>query len=143
MNRGKNPKSSIPHSCVDFTLAVLGAGAAAPTVPLDGKLTPTTSTYPSRANGVSRLAAEIPTRSGVGAYTVTTSHAVPTGLFATAAVYAAGAAPTAGGLKADVISLDSAGRKLSVVVATPAGVATDLGTNDMLVFYVHAQDSNA
>lgn len=141
MNRGKNAKFSIPHSCVDFTLAVLGAAAAAPTVPANGTLTPATSTYPSRANGVSRLAAEIPTRSGAGLYVVTYSHLLPTMLYADAAVFAAGAAPTAGGLKADVIAINQATRQLTVVVTTPAGVAADLGVNDMLVFHVQAQDS--
>lgn len=143
MNRGKNPKFSIPHSCVDFTVAVLGAAAAAPTVPADGQLTPTTSTYPVRANGVSGLAAEIPTRSATGAYVVTYAHQLVNVLYAHAAVYAAGGAPTAGGLVADVIAVNPVTRQLTVIVATQAGVATDLGVNDMLVLYAHAQDSNA
>lgn len=140
MKRGKNIKSSIPHSAVDFTIAVIGAGAGAPTVPLDGAFTPTTATYPLRANGVSKLTAEIPTRTSAGFYVITYEHALPNVLYAAAVILKAGAAPTTQ-LGADVTLVDPAARQMTVKCIVPNGTATDLGTNDMLVIYAHAQDS--
>lgn len=143
MNRGKNPKFSIPHSAVDFTVAVLGAGAAAPTVPADGPFTPATSTYPVRANGVSKAATEVPSRTSAGLYVITIDHQLPNILFATAAVVAGGAAPT-GGLSADVTVINAATRQITVQVNTiTSGAATDIGTSDLLLLSVDAQDSNA
>lgn len=142
MKTGKNLKKSIAHSCVDFTVAVLGAGAAAPTVPANGNFTPTTASYPLRANAVSTAVAEIPTRSGTGVYVVTIAHLLPNILFATGVVLSAGSAPTSA-LTAEVTIINAATRQITVKVFTPAGVATDLGTSDMLVLYCHAQDSNA
>lgn len=139
---GKNPKSSIPHSCVDFTVAVLGAATSAPTIPADGSFTPTTSTYPRRANKVSTVAAEAPTRTSAGIYVITIVPKLANILFVAAETYAAGGSPT-GALQVDVTKVDAANRKLYVTVTTPAGVAADIGTSDMLVFYVHGQDSNA
>jgi len=141
MNRGKDHKFSIPHSTVDFVVAAMGAGAAAPTVPLNGKLTPTTATYPIRANGISKLSTEIPTRTSAGLYVITYSHLLPTMLFATGSVVSAGNSPTAA-LVADVTIIDQVNRKLTVLVSTPAGVATDLGTSDMLIVLCQAQDSS-
>lgn len=137
---GKNPKYSSPGSCVDFTVAVLGAATSAPTLPADGDFRHDKSTYPRRANKVSTLAAEAPTRTGAGVYVVTMAEQLANILYADAVVLAAGASPT-GDLSADVTKVDAPNRKLYVTVSTPAGVATDIGTNDMLVFYVHAQDS--
>lgn len=142
MKRGKDRKSSIPHSCVDFTAAVLGASASAPTVPLNGSFTPTTATYPARANGVSTVAAEAPTRTSAGLYVITVMHQLPNILFPSASVVSAGASPTAC-LVADVTIANSAKRQITVQVSTPAGVATDLGTSDMLLLYIHGQDSGA
>lgn len=137
---GANPKKSIPHSCVDFTVAVIGTGATPPAVPANGNFTPTTNTYPRRANRVSTVAAEAPTRTGAGVYVITIADKLANILFVSATVAAAGGSPT-GALQADVTKWDAANRKLYVSVSTPAGVATDIGTSDMLVFYVHAQDS--
>jgi hypothetical protein len=142
MKRGKNIKSSIPGSCVDFTAAVIGAGAAAPALPANGNFTPTTTTYPLRANATSKLAAEVPVRSGVGVYVITIEHPLPNILFASAVVVKAGAAPTAE-LAADVTIIDTANRQITVKVITPAGLAADCGVNDMLLLYVHGQDSGA
>lgn len=140
MNRGKDRKSSIPHSCVDFTVAALGAGASAPTVPADGDFRPTTATYPLRANGISKASAEVPTRSGTGVYVITVSHLLPNILYAAGVVVKAGSSPTAE-LAADVTIIDAPNRQITVKVIAPNGTATDLGTSDMLLLYVHAQDS--
>ena len=140
MNRGKNPKSSIPHSMVDSCIAVIGTGATAPAVPANGDFRPTTTTYPLRANAVDTRATNAPTRTGAGIYVITYAHQLPNVLFADGAVYKAGAAPTAA-LVADVTIIDAVNRQLTVKVSTPAGVLTDLGVNDMLVIKVEAQDS--
>ena len=137
---GKNPKQSVPHSSVDFTVAVLGAATSAPTIPADGKLTPTTSTYPVRGNRVSTAAADAPTRSGAGVYVITYADQVPFVKNAWASVVAAGASPT-GDLQACVTKIDAANRQITVKTATFAGVATDIGTNDLLIITVDAQDS--
>lgn len=140
MNRGKDRKFSIPHSCVDFTVAVIGTGATPPAVPTNGAFTPTTTTFPARINGVSKVAAEAPTRASAGRYTITYAHSLPVVFMAQGAVLAAGGAPT-GGLVVDVDSINSATRQIAVRVSTQAGVATDVGTNDMLVLTCNAQDS--
>lgn len=142
MDRGKNIKSSIPHSCVDFTVAVLGNTTSDPTIPADGAFTPTTATYPVRANGVSKVTAEAPSRSSTGVYVITYAHLLPNALFASASVLSAGGSPT-GDLGAIVTVLDGPNRQITVEVTTNTSNAlTDLGTSDMLVIYVHAQDSS-
>jgi|SRR6185312_5059718 len=141
MKRGKNIKSSVPHSCVDFTVAVLGAGAAAPTIPANGNFTPTTSTYPLRANGVDTVIAIV--RSSTGVYVIPFAHQLPNVLFGTAAVLAAGGSPS-GNLAADVVAIDPVARTCTVKVTTiTADALTDIGTSDMLVIYLHGQDSES
>lgn len=140
MKRGADLKKSVPHSCVDFTVAVLGTGATAPVVPADGDFRPATTVFPLRANGVSKVAAEIPTRASAGVYTITLEHQLPNILFATAVVVKAGAAPTAE-LGADVTIIDAPNRQITVKCIIPSGTATDCGVNDMLLIYVHGQNS--
>src|SRR3954464_13091709 len=142
MKRGKNIKSSIPHSCVDFTVAVIGTGASAPAVPATGDFRPTTATYPLKSNGISKVAAEIPTRTSAGFYVLTLEHQLPNILFAEATIVKAGGSPTAQ-LSADVTVIDSVNRQITVKCVIPTGTATDLGTSDMLVVYVHGQDSTS
>lgn len=137
---GKNLAHAVPHSTVTFCVAVLGAGTSAPTVPVNGDFKPTTATYPLRANRVSTVAADAPTRSGVGVYVITIADHYPNILHASANVYKAGASPTAH-LDAVVTVIDAANRQLTVEVETEAGVLTDIGTNDMLVIKCFAQDS--
>jgi hypothetical protein len=138
MNRGKNPKSSIPHSCVDFTIAALGTGATAPVIPADGDFRPATSTYPRRANAMDPVV--VATRTSAGFYVIPFVHQIPNVLFATAVVLKAGASPTAQ-LSCDVTLVDPVLKQITVKCIIPNGTATDLGTNDMLVVYVHGQDS--
>jgi len=142
MNRGENIHKSIPANCGSFWVAALGAGAAAPTVPSNGSFTPTTSTYPLNINGIDKTTAGAPTRSGTGVYVVTVAHLLPTIQFATAVVVAAGNSPTSA-LAAEVTKIDTANRQVTVKVFTPAGVATDLGTSDMLLLKCDYHNSNA
>lgn len=135
MKRGAPYKRALPVDSTDFVIAVLGGGsAAAPTVPVNGPFTPTTGTYPVKANAVSQLAAEIPTRASAGLYTVFYDAAfmVPSILNADGSVLSAGASPTAC-LQVAVTIVNAASRSITCQVSTPAGVATDLGTSDMLV----------
>jgi len=111
-------------------------------VPANGTFTPTTATFPVNANGISKVAAEVPTRSGTGVYVLTLSHLVPLIMFATGVVVAAGGAPTTA-LAAEVTSINASARQVTVKVFTPAGVATDLGTSDMLLLKCDYHNSNA
>lgn len=132
---GKNPKQSALHSCVDFVAAVMGNTTSDPTIPTDGAIDPTKGQYPLRANR-----AKSGTHSGTGIIVVTLSDPPATLLYANAAVIAAGASPTAD-LDADVVKIDPANKQITVKLSTPAGVLTDPGTSDMIVLYVHGQDS--
>ena len=133
--KNKNPKSSTPHSSVDFTAAVLGNGTSAPTIPADGKFTPTTGTYPLRANRAKSC-----TRSGAGVYAITLQDQLPLIKNAWASIVAAGGSPT-GDLKGRVTAIDAANRQITVQTTTFAGAATDIGTSDMLIVMIDAQDS--
>lgn len=138
MIRGADFKKSVPHSCVDFTVAAIGTGATPPAKPADGDFRPTTNTYPLRANAFSTTAAA--TRTSAGFYVIPIEHLLPNILFAEATVVKAGAAPTAQ-LAADVTLIDSANKQITVKCVIPNGTATDLGTSDMLLIFVHAQNS--
>jgi hypothetical protein len=142
MNRGDSFHKSIPTNSGTFWAAAIGTGASAPAVPANGAFTATTSTYPLIANGISKVAAEAPTRSGAGVYVVTMAHLVPLYMFATAIVVAAGGAPTSA-LAAEVTKIDTANRQVTVKCFTPAGVATDLGTSDMLLIEVDYHNSTS
>lgn len=143
ITRGKNPAFDIAHSTVNFNVAVIGAGAAPPTVPLNGVLTPTTNTFPAAINMVSRVAAEVPTRASAGNYILTLGplyvHLLPNDI----AVVSAGGAPTLY-LTADVVAVSPATRQVQVLVQnTATGAATDLGTSDMLVLSLKGIDSGS
>jgi len=142
MNRGKNLKSDINQSMVDFRIAVLGAGGSAPTVPADGNFRPTTSTFPKRLNSVSFSSAEVPTRGGAGIYTITYQDKLVNVMPKSAVVLSAGGAPTAV-LEATPTIVDPVARTITVKTYVPNGTLTDLGTSDLLVIYVEAQDSGA
>jgi hypothetical protein len=66
-------------------------------------------------------------------------HALPNVLFAEASVLKAGGSPTAQ-LSADVTIVDPVLKQITVKCVIPNGTATDLGTNDMLVIYVHGAE---
>jgi hypothetical protein len=140
--RNKNPKSSVGHSMVDFMVAVLGNTTSNPTIPSDGRFTPTTSTFPRTLNCVSLLAAEAPTRSAQGVFTINYSKDFQPNnvVFANASVLSAGSSPTAV-LEATVTIVDPVARLITVKVYVPNGTLTDPGTSDMIVIYCHGQDS--
>lgn len=140
MNRGENPHKSIPANCGSFWVAALGNSTSAPTVPANGAFTPTTSTYPISMNGISKLSAEAPSRSAAGVYVVTVDHKLPLMQFATAVVVAAGGSPTTA-LAAEVTKIDTANRQITVKTFTPAGVATDVGTSDLILIKVDYRNS--
>lgn len=139
MKRGTDIKKAYPIESTDFVVAVLGAGAAAPVAPANGLPAPTTGTFPIKANALSVLATEIPTRASAGLYTITYDQAfmVPAILDCDGSVISAGASPTAC-LQVAVTIVNAATRQITCQVSTPAGVATDLGTSDMLVLSVGA-----
>lgn len=132
---GKNPKQSSPHSCVDFTAAVLGNTSSAPTIPADGPIDPTKGQYPLRANRAASA-----THSATGVIVITLADPPATMLYVSAQVIAAGGSPTAE-LIAVVTKIDPANKQVTVKTMIPAGTATDPGTSDMIVLYCHGQDS--
>lgn len=121
-----------------FCVAVAGAGAAPPVAP-----TPGTSyvqpDFKKSGNALSQVAAEIPTRSGVGAYIVTydpsfTVNAImdcPCNVYGTVGAWA------------QISAVNAALRQLTVKVFAAAGAAADLAVGDLLVIDVKARDSNA
>lgn len=121
MKRGTSEKTAYPSQCVDLFLAVMGAGAAAPTVATDAQ-------YPVKHNAVSRLAAEIPTRSGVGVYTVTLGADFQVPARMALSGYVEGADAQVCGL-----TYVAATRVLTVKVFTPAGVALELANGTALL----------
>lgn len=134
-DHGGNPSFDWPHAMQYFRVAVVGAGAAAPTAPVDGLVQPN---FPKRANAISRLAAEIPARSGVGAYTIQwdAGFACASTLMATAEIYGAT------GMWAQISAIANATRTLTVKVFNAAGAATDLANGtDLLVVDVELWDS--
>jgi hypothetical protein len=140
MQRGKNPASAIPHSSVFFDVAVLGAGASAPTIPLDGTLTAASSVFPIAANGVDP--ATLPTRTSAGLYVITYVHKLPHVIPQSAQVVSAGGAPTAA-LDAAILKVVPSTRQVTVLVSVPStGVATDMGTSDMLVMTLKGYDTS-
>lgn len=134
MKRGTFQKKVYPVEATDITIAVIGAGAAAPAVPANGANTPSTATYPAKANAVSQAATEIPTRASAGLYTIMydAAFAAPAILSCDGSVVSAGASPTAC-LQVAVTITNAAARQITCQVSTPSGTATDLGTSDMLI----------
>lgn len=125
-----------PYGVQYYSVAVVGAGAAAPVAPTDS---PTQPGYPKKCNVLSRLAAEIPTRSGAGAYVITvdTKFMMNKWLSATAEVYGAT------GAWAQVSALNAATRQITVKVFNAAGTPTDLANGtDLLVIDIRGQDGN-
>ena len=124
-----------------FRIAVIGAATSPPTLPTGALATLTGSSpdFPSKANAISRLAAEIPTRSATGVYTITydASFSVAKVLNATAEVYGVA------GIWCSITSIVPATRVLTVSCFNASGTATDLTTSNVLVVTVEAQDSNA
>lgn len=141
--RNKNLKSSVGHSICDFTVAVLGNTTSNPTIPANGRFTPTTSTFPRALNCVSLLTAEAPSRTSQGIFVITWSKdfAAQNVINATCSVLSAGSAPTTV-LVCDPTIIDPVARTITVKVSTPAGTLTDPGTSDMIIVTMTAQDSN-
>ena len=138
MNRGKFPAQAGIPAFVTVHAAFLGGGAATNcTLPADGVLTDTTSTYPKQANFGSTCTYNAAT----GKYIVTLSETLKNILFVGAQVVKAGASPTAN-LRADAVVI-TPGTTINVQVCTQAGTLTDLGTNDMLILKIDAADTSA
>ena len=136
---GGMPSLDWPGSMQYFRVAVVGAGGVAPTLPA-GKLATLvgpTPDFPAKANAVSRVAAEIPTRSGVGAYTVTIDPSFSIAKILNTPIEVYGVA----GMWASVTSV--VGRVLTVTTYNAGGAATDLTTSCLLVISCECQDSNA
>lgn len=140
MDSGTDFKKAYPGRLFDFLVAVLGNTTSAPTIPLGGSLSAATSTFPLAVNSVSRVAAEAPTRTNTGIYTITYKHAVKTVIPHVPVVVSAGASPTTA-LCAICTSVVPTTRVLTVKVYTPTGTLTDLGVNDMLILTCTGHDA--
>ena len=135
---GGQPSLDWPQAMQYFRIAVVGAGAAAPVAPagLVANLSATPD-FPKKANALSTLAAEIPTRSGVGLYVVTydASFTVPKILNVPAEVYGVT------GMWASVTAVNTTTRQITVNTYSAAGALTDLTTAALLVLSCECQDS--
>lgn len=136
---GGFPSLDWPVAMQYFRVAVVGTGATAPALPTGAlaTLVGPTPDFPAKANAVSRLAAEIPTRTGVGVYTVTIDASFSVAKILNTPVEVYGVA----GVWASVTSV--VGRVITLSVFTAGGAAVDLTTANLLVISVEAQDSNA
>lgn len=133
INRGTYPDASFGPAPIRGCAAVVGAGAAAPTVPA-------TTVYPTARNMVSKVTAEIPTRSGAGVYVIyldpnmappVVDQIVPT---------------VQGSSKQAFITTaySPSARTVGVSVFTAAGVAADLASGtDLLLLQVFGANSKA
>jgi len=140
---GGFPTLSWPSGNQDYKVAVLGAGAAPPVAPAgvaypfaDGA----TPDFPVAANALSRVAAEAPTRSGVGTYAITVDLSFLVPAYATMHVDVFGAA----GVWGQVANWNPKTRVINVRTFAAGGAAVDLlggGTPDLLVIDVRAHDS--
>jgi hypothetical protein len=135
---GGQPSLDYPNSMQYFRIAVIGAGAAAPTLPTGAlaTLSGTSPDFPNKANAISRVAAEIPTRSATGVYTVTIDPSFTVAKILNTPIEVYGVA----GVWAAVTSV--VGRVITISVFTAGGAAVDLTTSNLLVISCECQDSN-
>lgn len=140
MNRGPNsPVRGFSPNRMTVCAAALGGGAAANgTLPTNGAATPTTGTYPKAEN----FAASLTYNAAAGKYYVTLSEACKHILHADGIIVAAGGAPTAA-LTPVVTSIDAVLKRIYFTSYTPAGVATDMGTSDMIILNCEVADTGA
>lgn len=139
MDRGANsPVQSMFVGHKVLIGAVLGGGAASNgTLPSNGQLTDTLSTYAKGANFATSL-----TYVSTGIYDFKYSQQVKHLLFADGIVVKAGASPTTA--LACVVTIITPGtRTVRVRIVTPAGVLTDLGTNDLLILRMDVGDTSS
>lgn len=137
MSEGGNPAYARYVGDLRAKAAFLGGGGAANgTLPANGQLTDTTATYPKGCNIGTSL-----TYVSTGLYTMIYSKQMKNLLYADAIVVDAGASPTAA-LKAVVTKITPSTRTVTVKVYTPAGVLTDLGTSDMIIFALEFADTS-
>ncbi len=130
LNRGLFPKSGMGASPVSFEVAVLGAGAAAPTVP-------PIATYPGGLNGISRLTADIPTRSATGVYVLKLSQMPPVIRNILPSIRGAD------GRKCTITSWSVADRTITIKTWSVAGIAADIETTDLLILTVEGSNSKS
>jgi hypothetical protein len=139
-SHGGQPSLDWPNCMQYFRIACVGAGAAAPVAPagIVASLSATPD-FPKKANALSTVAAEIPTRTGVGLYALQydASFIVPKILNTPIEVYGAA------GMWAAITSVVIATRTITFSTFNAGGAATDLpaGTS-MVVISCECQDSN-
>lgn len=140
MNRGPNSpvQGFAPQSMALFAAAMGGGAASNGTVAANGTLSTSNGKYPKAVNFASALTYNAAT----GKYYLTLNESVRHILWADGVVVDSGAAPTAA-LYVLVTAIDQSTKKVYFNVYTPAGVLTDLGTSDMVIFKVDIADTSA
>jgi hypothetical protein len=140
-NRGGWAALDYPGEMQYFRVAVMGNGAAAPVAPpglnipfVDGS----TFDFPVKANALSRNAAEVPTRSGVGLYVVTYDIAFTIPQIHTCLAEVFGAS----GVWGQIAAWNAATRQISVRTFAAGGAAVDLLATDGLVIDVASRDTS-
>jgi hypothetical protein len=130
------PAKDWPQGIQYFRVAVLGAGAAIPVTPTNGIIQPA---FPKKANALSTLAAEAPTRSGAGAYVITYDASFAVNAVLQCDVNVFGTVGAWGAISSVVAST----RKITVQFYNAAGSPTDLATTDLAVFTLECADTNS
>lgn len=114
MNRSEYPTHSMHHRAVYMLAAVVGAGAAIPTIPAATVILPADNWAASA------------TRSGVGTYVIILKDKLPVHLMMACAVIGTD------GKDVQVTAFSTVNGTISVQTYTAAGVAVDLATTDTL-----------
>jgi hypothetical protein len=135
LNRGGWDSKDYPMGVQYYRLAVVGTGASAPVAPTNGIIPPL---WPVKASVMSTLAAEIPTRSGVGVYTVTV--AAQWRMFAWLSVETE--VMGTGGLWAQVSAHSPTTGVITLRTFAAAGSATDLTSADLAVLTISGLDTS-
>lgn len=139
MNRGGQLSYDYPNGMQYFRVAVVGNGANPPVAPT-GTTASLTSTpdFPIRANALTKVTAEAPTRSATGVYTITygPDFLVPKVLNALCDVYGVA------GMWGSVTSVNTATRVITFSTFSANGTATDLTSSMLCVISIEAMNTN-
>ena len=136
MNHGGWPSLDYPGRLQYYRLAVNGAGAAAPTLPPG--LTAVQPDFPAACSVISRLAAEIPTRAGVGSYVITVDPSFKLANWLECPVEIYGTV----GAWGQVSLLSAATRQITLKTFAAAGAAADLAIGDLCVMTITGLDGS-
>jgi hypothetical protein len=134
-NRGGWDSKDYPMGVQYYRLAIVGTGATAPIAPTNGIIPPL---WPIKASVLSTLAAEIPTRTSAGVYTVTVAAQWRMFAWMTIETEIMGT----GGLWGQVSAFSPTTGVITLRTFAAAGAATDLTSADLAVLTIAGLDTS-